>query len=73
MADSVALQLSVPPPVFVTSKLCAAGLAPPCVAVNDMLVRDTASAGGAGFTVSATSIVFGEPVAPAAVTVIWVV
>ncbi len=60
-ADSVALQLIVPPPVFVTSKLCADGFAPPWVAVNDMVVLDTASTGGAGFTVSATSTVFGEP------------
>jgi hypothetical protein len=34
--------------VFVTSKVCAAGLAPPWVAVKAMLVRDTASAGCCG-------------------------
>ena len=38
-----------------------------------MVVRETASTGGAGFTVSETSTVFGEPVAPAAVTVTCVV
>ena len=59
--------------MLVTSKLCADGFAPPWVAVNDMVVRDTASTGGAGFTVSATSTVLGEPVAPAAVTVTCVV
>ncbi len=73
LADSAAFQFRVPPPTFVTSKLCAGGLAPPWVAVKDMLVRDTASEGGAGLTVSTTSTVFGEPIAPAEVTVIGVV
>ena len=72
-ADSEAVKLSVPPPVFVMLAVWAAGFAPPTVALNVMLVAETASTGAAGFTVSVTSIVFGEPVAPAAATVIVVV
>ena len=71
--DSDAVKLSVPPPVLVMLAVCAAGLAPPTVALNVMLVAETASAGVAGLTVSVTSIVFGEPVAPDAATVIVVV
>ena len=58
----------MPPPVFETFTVCAAGFAPPAVAVNDTRGR-TANTGVAGFTVSVTATVFGEPVAPAAVTV----
>ena len=51
---------------------CDAGLDPPAVAVNDRLAGETASTGAAGFTVRLTSMVFGEPVAPDAATVIVV-
>ena len=61
---SDAVQFNVPPPVFDTFTVCAAGLAPPAVAVNDRLAGATANTGDAGFTVSVTSTVFGEPVAP---------
>src|SRR4051794_40098353 len=48
----------------------APGPAAPSVAVNASDVGATASAGGCGgATVSVTGIVFGDPVAPAAVTV----
>ena len=59
--------------MFVTLTVCAAGLAPPCVALNARLVGATESTGVAGFTVRDTATVFGEPEAPAAVTVIGVV
>ena len=69
-ASSDAVTSSVPPPVFVTATVLAAGLDPPCVALNDRLAGETASAGGAGgSTVSVTAIVLGEPVAPAVVAV----
>ena len=65
---------SVPPPVLVTATVLAAGLVPPAVAVKASVVGETESAGGVGgLTVSVTVIVFGEPVAPVAVTVISVV
>jgi hypothetical protein len=35
---SLALQVKVPPPVLLTVKVCAVGLAPPCWAVKDRLV-----------------------------------
>ena len=55
--------LSVPPPVFDTFTVWAAGFAPPAVAVNERLAG--ASPPAAGFTVSVMATVFGEPVAPA--------
>ena len=56
--------------MLVTATVLAAGLAPPTVAVKARLAGETDSAGGGGgSTVSVTGIVFGEPVAPAAVTV----
>src|SRR5688572_20072455 len=70
---SEALKLSEPPPVFETFTVCAAGFAPPCVALNARLVGATDRTGVAGLTVRVTSTVFGEPEAPAAVTVIGVV
>ena len=52
----------------------AAGDAPPAVPLNDSVAGVTDSAGGVGgSTVNVTATVFGEPVAPAAVTVMSVV
>ena len=74
LALSDAVQSIEPPPVLLTDKVLAAGLAPPCVALNDRLAGVTDSAGGVGgSTVNVTGIVFGEPVAPGAVTVTSVV
>ena len=74
LALSDAVQSIDPPPVLVTDSVLAAGLDPPCVALNDRLAGDTDNAGGvAGSTVSVTAIVFGDPDAPAAVTVTSVV
>ena len=70
---SETVKLSEPPPVFETFTVCAAGFAPPCVALNARLVGATDRTGVAGLTVRVTSTVFGEPEAPAAVTVIGVV
>ena len=67
--SSDAVKLSDPPPVFVTFTVCAAGFAPPWVALNARLVGATDSTGVAGFTVSVTATVFGEPEAPAALIV----
>ena len=53
----------------VTVGLTALGLAPPAVALNERVDGDTASTGLAGFTVSVTATVFGDPLAPVAVTV----
>jgi hypothetical protein len=73
-ASSDAVTSKVPLPPFVTDTVFAAGLAPPCVALNARVVGETASAGGAGgSTVKVTGIVFGDPDAPAAVTVTSVV
>jgi hypothetical protein len=65
------VKLSVPPPVFVTVALCAAGFAPPCTALMLSVVGDTdKTAGGTdGATVRVTATVNGEPWAPGAVTV----
>ena len=70
--SSEAVKLSEPPPEFVTFTVCAAGFAPPWVPLNARLVGATERA-GPGLTVSVTSTVFGEPEAPAAVTVMGVV
>src|SRR5919205_1135927 len=73
-ASSETLTSSEPLPVLVTDAFCAAGFVPPCVALNGRLVGVTDSAGGVGAaTVNVTGIVFGEPPAPAAVTVMLVV
>ena len=66
-----AVHVSVPPPLLETASGCAAGLAPPAVAENDRLAGDTCRVGpaGGGCTVRVTSICFGEPSAPGAVTV----
>jgi hypothetical protein len=71
VASSLAVQFRVPPPVLVTEIVFAAGLAPPCVAENDKLAGEADNTGGVGggSSVSVTGIVFGDPVAPAAVTV----
>ncbi len=66
---SEADQLSVPAPVFATSIVFAAGEAPPEVPLKDSAAGDTESTGGGGSTTNVTGIVFGEPLAPAAVTV----
>jgi hypothetical protein len=71
--SSDALKLSVPPPLFVTLTVCAGGFAPPCVALKASVAGATARTGVDGLTVSVTSIVFGDPLTPAALTVIWVV
>jgi hypothetical protein len=63
-----------PPPVLLTDSVLAAGLEPPAVALNDRLDGVTESAGGTGASsVNVTGIVFGEPSAPVAVTVMSVV
>src|SRR3954463_12364592 len=73
-ASSDAVTSSVPPPVLVTATVLAAGLVPPAAAVKASVVGETDSAGGVGgSTVKVTGIVFGEPVAPVAVTVTSVV
>jgi hypothetical protein len=64
-----AVHAIVPPPVFDTVALCAAGLVPPAVPENESEAFDSVSAGGAA-TLKDTLIVFGDPVAPGAVTVI---
>ena len=72
--SSDAVQLIVPPPVLDTVRVLDAGLAPPAVPLNEMLDGETDSDGGVtGSTVIVTGIVCGEPVAPAAVTVMLVV
>src|SRR3954463_5591706 len=73
-ASSDAVTSSVPPPVLVTATVLAAGLVPPAAAVKASVVGETDNAGGVGgLTVRVTGIVFGEPVAPVAVTVTSVV
>lgn len=47
-ALSLAVHARVPPPAFVTVKVCVDGLPLPCVAVNVRLVGLTAIAGGGG-------------------------
>ncbi len=74
VAVSVAVQSIEPPPVLLTASVLAAGFAPPCVAVKDRLAGVTDSDGGVGgSTVRVTGIVFGEPPAPVADTVMSVV
>src|SRR4051812_30568946 len=64
----------VPPPVFATLSVWAAGAAPPAVAVNVRPAGVTDSAGGrTGSTVNVTGMVLGDPAAPGAVTVMSVV
>src|SRR5690349_17993811 len=73
-ASSDAVTSSVPPPVLLTATVLAAGLVPPAVPVKASVVGETDRAGGVGaLTVSVTVIVFGEPVAPVAATVMSVV
>jgi hypothetical protein len=65
-ALSLAVQLSVPPPVLLMLKVWVAGLAPPCVAVKERFVGLTPMAGGTGAvaTVNVTGTVTEEaPVA----------
>ena len=70
VALSDAVQSSEPPPVFETASVLAAGLAPPWVAENDRRAgRPTARAASADRASSVTVTVFGEPVAPGAVSV----
>jgi hypothetical protein len=64
----LAVHASVPPPVFETPTVFAAGFDPPAVPENQSDAEDNVSAGGAA-TLNVTLIVLGEPVAPGAVTV----
>ena len=60
------------PPVLVTETFCAAGLAPPCVPVNDNVSGETFSmglGGGGGCTLKFTVTGAGDPCEPAEVTV----
>src|SRR3954451_12875682 len=69
-AFSDAVQLIEPEPVFETLTVLVAGLLPPTVAVNASVAGVTDNTGGGGgSTVSVTVTVFGEPVAPAAASV----
>ena len=63
---SLAVQFKVPPPVLRILRVCAAGLLPPCVAVNARLVGLALMAGGTGaaVTVKETGIVTGVAVDP---------
>jgi hypothetical protein len=71
---SDAVQSIDPPPVLLTDSVFAAGLDPPAVPLNDRLDGVTDSAGGVGgSSVSVTGIVFGDPSAPVADTVMSVV
>jgi hypothetical protein len=56
--SSDAVKFNVPPPEFVTLTACAAGFAPPAVALNARLAGATESV-GPGLTTSVTSTVFG--------------
>lgn len=47
-ALDVAVQLSVPPPVFVMFTVCAAGFVPPAVELNVRLAADIVIVAGAG-------------------------
>src|SRR5690242_7123637 len=66
---SDAVQFSMPPPVLLTVAVCAAGLEPLVVAVNERPEVETVKTGGGAATVKVTAIVFGDPVASGAVTV----
>ena len=68
LASSAAVKLRLPPPVFVTLSVLAAGFAPPAVPLKASDAGVTASA-GAGSTTSVTVTSRGEPAAPADVTV----
>ncbi len=46
VALSLAVQVSVPPPVLLIARACAVGLPPPCCAVNETLVGLAPMAGG---------------------------
>ena len=73
VASSDAVTSSVPAPCCDRRRL-RRGVGAPCVAENARVVGETDNAGGAGgSTVKVTGIVFGEPVAPSAVTVTSVV
>ena len=70
LALSDAVQSIEPLPVLLTANVLAAGEAPPTVPLNASVAGVTARTGGAGgSTVNVTATVFGEPVAPGAVTV----
>jgi hypothetical protein len=70
VALSDAVQLIEPLPVLLTETVFAAGSLPPTVAVNARVAGVTdKTGGGGGSTVSVTVTVFGEPVAPAAASV----
>ena len=66
---SRAVQLSVPPPVLRILNGWAAGLLPPCCAVNDRLVEFTPMAGGTGAGVTTKVIGTETGCAPGAVSV----
>ena len=59
--------------MLVTVTSCAAGSTVPWGAVKDKLAGATASAGGGGSIVNVTATVLGEPSAPGALTVTFVV
>lgn len=67
----LAVNESVPLPVFETVTLAGVGFVPlPCVPLNETVVEESVSTGGGGAaTVNVTVIVAGEPCTPDAVTV----
>ncbi len=67
------VQVKVPPPVLLILRVCAAGLLPPWIAVNAMVVGLAPMAGGtgAGVTVKETGMVTGVAVDPACQIVTW--
>jgi len=73
-ALSLAVQLSVPPPVLLMLKVWVAGLVPPCVAAKERLVGLTPMAGGTGavVTVNVTGTVTEDaPVAFIVTVALW--
>lgn len=67
------VKLNVPDPVLLMFEVAAEGLLPPSVALNEIVVGETANTGcggGGTETVRLTVTIFGEPWAPAEVTVI---
>jgi hypothetical protein len=68
----LAVKVKLPPPIFVTFAVDAAGFVPlDCVAANDKVVGETDNAGAeaGGDTLKVTVMLAGELWAPAAVTV----
>src|SRR5690349_7649681 len=65
----VTLKSSVPPPRLATDTDCAAGSAPSATAENESAEVETSIAAGDSLTVNVTVTVFGDPLAPPAVTI----